>query len=61
MADTVTALSLGAIVCENPKSHAKSYSYWKIFFPDCRHKFFLCNSGAGAFVAAITMCQQGLK
>ncbi len=33
---------------------------WKVFYPDCRRRVVFCNSGAGAFVAAITVCLQVL-
>lgn len=33
---------------------------WKIFYPDCRRRLLFCNSGAGAYVPAITVCQQSL-
>ena len=33
---------------------------WKIYFPDCRKRLLFCNSGAGAYVAAITCCLQSL-
>ena len=55
----ITALGIGAIVCQRSNG-SKYYAFWKIFYPDCRKRFVLCNSGAGAYVAAITVCLQNL-
>jgi hypothetical protein len=62
MSNTASAaLSMGAILCQNPTSLAEYYSYWNIYYPDCNNVFFLCNAGAGAYLPAITACYQGLS
>jgi hypothetical protein len=33
---------------------------WKIFFPDCRRRVAFCTAGAGAYLAAVTVCLQSL-